>query len=115
MDSLVDKCDNFSKINCIICGCDVSTLSVKDAIMTQEQIILLSLLLKKTPKSKSNLVFQQSTVKLICTLCSSSLNKIDVIQTKMDKLAQDRNQTVNFIEIQMEHQYGNGMHHLWIC
>ncbi len=42
---VLDKCDKndeSTKISCLICGSDVSNLPVKDAVMTQEQINLLS-------------------------------------------------------------------------
>lgn len=124
MDSLsstcvvvLDKCDKndeSTKISCLICGSDVSNLPVKDAVMTQEKINLLCQLLKKNSKSKSILVFQQASTKLICTRCSSSLKEIDKFQSKMDKITQKLNKAVNFIELKMDHHYGNGMEYLGI-
>jgi hypothetical protein len=109
---VLDKCDKndeSTKISCLICGSDVSNLPVKDAVMTQEQINLLSQLLKKNSK-----VFQQASTKLICTRCSSSLKEIDKIQSKMHKITQKLNKAVNFIELKMDHHYGHGMEYLRI-
>lgn len=114
---VLDKCDKndeSTKISCLICGSDVSNLPVKDAVMTQEKINLLCQLLKKNSKSKSILVFQQASTKLICTRCSSSLKEIDKIQSKMHKITQKLNKAVNFIELKMDHHYGNGMEYLGI-